>query len=212
MPIQGKILNIPEITPELRARIEFLQKLHEEDILLDFRSTSYYVFGIDNISGEVLTFNGPCGALPSRSEMQKMKAYLGLLEKEPEDKIELYNLLAEAEAYGPMIDEMLAQSQKRKQKSSSTEGYVYLIDDGYGNVKIGRTSNWKKQTSIDKFGPRTKTLLILKVEDSAQALEGLQVKFQNKKIQGSWYQLNSSDIDVIRQEYRSQIVSTEDTK
>ncbi len=78
------------------------------------------------------------------------------------------------------------------------EGYLYIGYDGTGYFKIGITDNPKRRYKQIKTANPTFVYLWIFSVNFPQVLEAeLHSKFYNKKVQGEWFQLSSSDLESI---------------
>jgi len=150
---------------------------------------------------------GPCGCWPTHEEIDTIISALQKIQNIPTETIELYNWVRETQAYEGMIDNMMKHQKRtpnRKKHRSPIPGFIYLIDDGHGNIKIGRSKDWKSR--IRQFGPACKTLMVFAVEDDIATEKELHTQYTDKQVKDGWFQLTESDIQQIRQMYTNQIV------
>lgn len=84
-------------------------------------------------------------------------------------------------------------------------GFVYLIDDGHQNIKIGMTCNWQQRFSASEFGPETKIILIIQCKNPATLEANLHTRFSSKQVKKEWFRLEESDIESVRQEFQDHL-------
>jgi hypothetical protein len=54
---------------------------------------------------------------------------------------------------------------ERRRQGKNRKGFIYLISDGMGHIKIGRTTNWKRRFTGD-FSPASRILLVAESDDA----------------------------------------------
>jgi len=163
----------------------------------------HFVVSVSNSEVEIC---GPCGAWPNHRQIDAVISKLKEIQSLSPETIEQYNLIRETQAYESMIDDMMGETPKRnrRRKKDPVPGFIYLIADGHGNTKIGRTRNWK--TRVCQFPPSCKPVLIFGTEDYIKEEKDLHTRYSNKCVQGEWFQLVQSDIQEIRSAHSNHIV------
>jgi len=83
-------------------------------------------------------------------------------------------------------------------------GYVYLIESPHG-YKIGKTVNIKQRTRLFevKLPFPIELLNYAWFENYSKAERDFHIKYAEKRTEGEWFDLNSEDIDFIKQQGKS---------
>lgn len=106
-----------------------------------------------------------------------------------------------------MLNGEPSNKPKVKKKSNSINGFVYLIADDYGRIKIGKAKNIEnriKQFSILPFKP--KLIHVIKTNDYTLTEKLLHEKYHHKRISGEWFDLCENDIrDIKKQNFSGEI-------
>lgn len=89
--------------------------------------------------------------------------------------------------------------QARLEPCGPVKLYVYLIHDGHGVYKIGRSENPKKRLSALQVGSSHKLTLIHQAEISNPVIERvLHRMFDEAREHGEWYRLTNDQIAFIK--------------
>lgn len=87
-----------------------------------------------------------------------------------------------------------------KRTNKYKKGFIYLISDGVGCVKIGRTTNWAQRFNGD-FSPAARLILVASSNDSYADETKLHQMFDEKRVQGEWFALSENDIQTIQESF-----------
>lgn len=104
-----------------------------------------------------------------------------------DDEINYYNRWAFGEIFG--------RERNGRQSSAGSNGFVYILEGG-GYCKIGRTCNPNKRIAqISPKLPFDTTLVHMIPTDDSLRLEAiLHERFENKRVNGEWFNLDREDI------------------
>ena len=106
----------------------------------------------------------------------------------------------------PKSSEEFLEIVKSSAKVEMIPGFVYFIGDGHGNVKIGRTGDWKRRLSDSIMSPEAKVLLVVHCNDSEKLEADLHQRFAGSRVKGEWFQIGEPDIQVVRSEHLDELV------
>ncbi len=81
-----------------------------------------------------------------------------------------------------------------------TAGFVYLLSDGEGYYKIGRTNSIENRMRAFATEWRVKARLIhvIQTEDMVGLESALHTRFANKRQNGEWFKLTRGDVRAIK--------------
>lgn len=127
-----------------------------------------------------------------------------LIEKLQDKKVKLEKSIKEAESNTTYIDKLfsetsLVESIESLPSLESPEGYIYLIREHYkGCYKIGRSINMQGRTNrFDVKLPFDWSIVaIYQVDNMFKTESALHSKFNMKRIQGEWFELDREDLVV----------------
>lgn len=89
--------------------------------------------------------------------------------------------------------------QAKLERSESTVLYFYLISDGTGAYKIGRSNNPTKRLSALQVGSSRKLVLIHYAEINQPEVEqALHEMFDEAKERGEWFNLTNTQLAFIK--------------
>ena len=202
-----EISDFKNVPAEFQVKMEFLKQYlasQKGGNLIKIGVPIWYGF---TISPTDITLSGSCLNWPDHATLDRMIAYLQAVRKLSVEDIELHNWVCETLAYEPMIDDMMNQPPKKKPSPAAPiPGFVYLINDGHGYIKIGRTRSWKSRIQGAQFGPSCSIVLVFSCDDHIEKERELHSQYADKRIKGEWFQLSEIDIQHIRTTYRNCIV------
>ena len=82
--------------------------------------------------------------------------------------------------------------------SRYVEGTIYIISDGYGNYKIGKTEDFINRVKVLKiYIPYLSVVYVQVLKGCDYVEQVLHRKYKYKHISGEWYLLNEEDISEI---------------
>lgn len=97
-----------------------------------------------------------------------------------------------AASYSVEIPELLQKKEVKK------NGFVYLLEDSSGYIKIGCSQDIKKRIeNIQSNNPTIKVLKLIETNDITGLESKLHKAFANKRIKGEWFLLTEDDIKQI---------------
>ena len=164
--------------------------------------------------------SGLCGRCENRKERRKIK-YLKLKEwlegemlpckegGQVASRMEWITFKKEVDKfYGHTRDKKIREINKsirerlalQKERSRKRTGFIYLIRSNTGHYKIGRTTNLdlRIKSYSREYPIKTKVIHSFKCDDYVNIDSYLLRKFQNKQLQGEWFDLSDSDIEWIK--------------
>lgn len=92
--------------------------------------------------------------------------------------------------------------QSTENEMKNRPGYVYVLADGHGNFKIGRSVDWEQR--IKAFGPMTLPVVVMRSNDHHFLEKYLHAKYAKKRFHGEWFTLNREDI--LEMEMREDVI------
>ena len=112
------------------------------------------------------------------------------------------------------IDNILKDFNRKRDKSytkNNNVGYIYLIRDKLGNIKIGKSINYKRRINdINNTIPQNiDILLVAKIPNYGKIEAHLHRIFKSKRLKGEWFKLNDKDLEKIEyivRKYKGKII------
>lgn len=200
---------------EIQRNVDFVNRINvghglvmanwDEDARLGRAGTFGVVLSIDALRGIIEAEWRPADASfrPSPQGFQFWRKETGWFGFAPK-VVERYRLKALFHEAFPDLSELSVTRFIRASKAEAAAsaktvpGFVYLIQSPYG-YKIGKSVNVKQRTRLFsiKLPFEIELLHYARFEDYTAAERAFHLRFQNKRLEGEWFDLNESDIAYI---------------